>query len=51
MELGPDILVLVTPLQEMDPLGLQALIRNPAGTPTEVLAGASSGSSVPKSFG
>jgi hypothetical protein len=39
MELGPDILALVTCLQEMDPIALEALLQNPVGAPAEALAG------------
>jgi hypothetical protein len=39
MELGPDILALVTRLQGMDPIALEALLRNPVGAPAEALAG------------
>jgi hypothetical protein len=38
MELGPDILALITRLQGMDPIALEALLRNPAGAPAEALA-------------
>jgi hypothetical protein len=39
MELGPGILALVTRLQGMDPIALEALLRNPGRAPAEILAG------------